>query len=100
MRMHLARAKEVFAQGMNGFSLDFKVLNADFGFKIEDIRKNLPVQLWYGNLDENVPLQHGQKIAARLGKNARLRVEDETHASIFANWKEEYLGELVRALET
>lgn len=99
MKVHLRTAREAFGQGMAGFSLDFKLLNADFGFRIEDIRKDLPVQMWYGKLDTNVPLQHGEKIAARLGDNAHLRVKDETHASIWANWKEEYLGELVRAIK-
>jgi len=99
MRTHLRSSREAFGQGMDGFSLDFRLLNANFGFRIEDIRENLPVQLWYGKLDTNVPLQHGEKIAARLGANAHLRVEDETHASIWANWKEEYLGELVKAIK-
>lgn len=100
MRIHLRTAREAYEQGMDGFSLDYKVLNSDFGFRIEDIRKDLPVYLWYGRLDVNVPLQHGEKIAARVGDNARLRVEeDETHASIWANFKEEYLGELVRAIK-
>jgi len=99
MQSHLRSSREAFGQGMDGFSLDFRLLNAAFGFKIEDIRKDLPVQLWYGNLDTNVPLQHGEKIAARLGRNAHLRVKDETHASIWANCKEEYLGELVKAIK-
>ncbi|KAK5938080.1 hypothetical protein PMZ80_009669 [Knufia obscura] len=99
MRMHLRVAAEEYAQGMDGFSQDYTLLCTDFKFKIEDIRKDLPFRLWYGNLDTNVPLQHGQKVAARVGANARLRVEDETHASIFANWKEEWLGELVKLVE-
>ncbi|KAK5099524.1 hypothetical protein LTR70_002425 [Exophiala xenobiotica] len=100
MRVHLRTAGEAYGQGMDGFSLDFKVLNSNFGFRIEDIRKDLPIHLWYGRLDTNVPLQHGEKIAVRVGSNARLIVEeDETHASIWANFKEEYLGELVTAIK-
>lgn len=98
-RLHLRTSREMFGQGMDGFSQDFKVLNADFGFRIEDIRKDLPVFLWYGRMDGNVPLHHGQMIAARLGVSARLRVEHETHASIFANRHEECLSELVKAVE-
>lgn len=99
MWMHLRSSREAFGQGMDGFSDDFRLLNADFGFRIEDVRKDLPVQLWHGRLDTYVPLQHGEKIAARLGNNAHLRVGDDTHASISADRKEEYLGELVRAMK-
>jgi fermentation-respiration switch protein FrsA (DUF1100 family) len=84
---------------MDGFSNDFRLLNSDFGFRIEDVRKHLPVQLWHGSLDTIVPLQHAEKVTARLGKNAHLRVSDDTHASIWTQRKEEYLGELVRAIK-
>jgi pimeloyl-ACP methyl ester carboxylesterase len=60
------------------------------GFRIEDIRKDLPVQLWYGKDDCFVPAHHGVQIAARLGGDdgrVVLRVEDNTHASISQRWK-------------
>lgn len=97
--MSVRRGAEVFKQGVAGLLQDFRILNSDFGFRIEDVRKDLPVQLWHGNLDNMVPLQHSEKVAARLGENAHLRITDDTHASIWAARKEEYLGELVRALE-
>lgn len=98
MAMSLRRGEEVFTQGTNGLGDDFRLLNSDFGFKIEDIRKDLPVQLWHGKHDTFVPLQHAEKTAARLGDNAHLRVLGETHASIWER-KEEYLGELVKAIK-
>jgi len=59
-----------------------QISGMDFGFRIEDIRSNLP-QLWYGKHDTHVPLRHGEQIAARLGSRARLRKEDKTHASMY-----------------
>ncbi len=70
----------------------------DFGFRIEDIRHDLPVQLWYGKYDTHVPLNHGKQIAARLGGRASLRVEDETHASISQKWKKEELEDLIKSM--
>lgn len=99
MWMHLRRAAEVYRQGMDGLSRDFRLLNSDFGFKIEDIRKDLPVQLWHGRLDNMVPLQHAEKVKARLGDNAHLKITDDTHAGIWAMRKEEYLAELVKAIK-
>ena len=99
MLMHIRRSQEAFGQGMDGMSDDFRLLNGDFGFKVEDIRKDLPVPIWHGTSDVFVPLHHGQKVAARIGENARLRLTDDTHASIWANQKAEYLGDLVKAIK-
>lgn len=100
MWMHLRRSAEVHKQGIYGLSEDFRLLSSDFGFRIEDIRKDLPVQLWHGRLDNFVPLQHGEKVAARLGDNAHLEISDDTHASIWAERKGEYLAALVAAIKT
>lgn len=97
-RLYLSSSRESFCQGFDGFLQDGKLISNDFGFRIEDIRSDLPVQLWYAKLDIYVPISHGEQIAARLGPNAHLRREDETHASISAMREEEILGDLVRIM--
>ena len=91
-------AKECFAQGFEGSLQDGRLACYDLGFRVEDIRPDLPVQLWYGKHDIHVPLNHGVQIAARLGGRAQLRIEDETHASLTFNWKEKIIEELVRSI--
>jgi hypothetical protein len=97
-RRFLRSSREAFRQGYDGALQDGQVLSGPLGFRIQDIRSDLPVRLWYGKQDVNVPLYHGQTIAQRLGDRTKLRVEDETHASIYFNWKEEFLGELVQEI--
>ncbi|KAL2427355.1 hypothetical protein ABEF95_012275 [Exophiala dermatitidis] len=99
--VYLRSSRESFAQGAASVVQDAAVIctSSSWGFRIENIRMDLPVQLWHGRFDNMVPLQHGQKVAERLGKNATLRVKDETHASISVYYKEEYLGELVKAIK-
>jgi pimeloyl-ACP methyl ester carboxylesterase len=94
----LRSARESFAQGFDAALQDGRVLSMDFGFRIQDIRSDLPVQLWYGKHDVIVPLNHGETIAKRLSDRANLRVEDETHASIFFNWREQILEDLVKSI--
>jgi pimeloyl-ACP methyl ester carboxylesterase len=98
LRLYLRSSRESFAQGFDGMLQDGKVICTDFGFRIEDIRHDLPVQLWYGKYDTHVPLNHGKQIAARLGGRASLRVEDETHASISQKWKKEELEDLIKSM--
>jgi hypothetical protein len=91
LRLSLRSSRESFVHGDYAMVEEGKLVSADFGFRIEDICPDLPLQLWYGEHDTSVPLNHGKQIAARLGDRARLRVEDETHFSIFLNWREEIL---------
>lgn len=97
-RRFLRTTRESFAQGYDAVLQDGRVLCTDFDFRIQDIRPDLPVQLWYGKHDVFVPLNHGETIAKRLGDRANLRVEDETHASIFFNWREQILEDLIRRI--
>jgi len=97
-RLMLRSGRETFAQGFDPTFQDGCLLSKDLGFRIQDIRPDLPVQLWYGKHDVNVPLHHGETIAKRLGDRAALRVEDETHASIFFKWREQFLGDLVKKI--
>ncbi len=98
-RRMLQSGRGAFAQGYDAALQDGRVLCADFGFRIQDVRPDLPVRLWYGRLDVNVPLHHGQTYVERLGPTrATLHVEEETHASIFFNWREQFLRDLVERI--
>lgn len=90
--------REAYRQGFDGFVLDGKLASYDFGFRIEDIRSDLPVHLWYGKYDTSVPPSHGEGIAARLGPNARLKIEDETHGSLTWNCRVRALEGLLEAM--
>ncbi|KAF2745938.1 alpha/beta hydrolase fold protein [Sporormia fimetaria CBS 119925] len=93
--VNLRSAREAFAQGWGVVRDDWRVLVREFGFRVQDVREDLPVRLWYGKQDTFVPSNHGVQIAARLGARARLRVEDDTHASIWFRWQREILRGIV-----
>ena len=93
-RLFLRSAREAFVQGFDGFSQDAKLDCSEFGFRIEDIRKDLPVRLWYGSLDTNVPVYQGEQIALRLGDQAQLKIENETHLSLTMNCMAKILEDL------
>ncbi|KMU90093.1 alpha/beta hydrolase fold [Coccidioides immitis H538.4] len=97
LRLFLRTSRESFAHGCDPTVQDGRLVSTDFGFQVEDIRSDLPVQLWYGKHDSSVPLNHGVQIAARLRGRAHLRVEDESHWSISNNRREEYLEALLRS---
>ncbi|MCJ1336017.1 hypothetical protein MMC09_001292 [Bachmanniomyces sp. S44760] len=98
VQLFLRTARESYAQGFDALAQDGHLVSTNFGFRVEDIRSDLPVQLWYGKLDTHVPLRHGEQIAARIGANAHLRIEDETHASIVLNCQNQIMEDLVGAM--
>jgi len=97
-RLALKSTREAFSQGFDGVLLDGKLCCLDFGFKVEDIRPDLPVHLWYGKQDVFVPPNHGVQLAKRLGSRAYLRLEDETHVSLTINRKKDILETLIKAM--
>ncbi|KAI4650656.1 hypothetical protein J4E93_003013 [Alternaria ventricosa] len=102
VRLMLRSTREARAQGFDGIAVDGKVICSDWGFRVEDIRKDLPVQLWYGKDDCFVPANHGVQIAARLGsdnENVVLRVEDATHSTISQRWKRAQLEAMAAVMQ-
>lgn len=116
MRVFAASAGESFKSGYDAMCKDGYALCVDWGFRVEDTRKDVPVVLWYGAADVVVPPEHGRAIAARLRtekergdgevrekgelewrERVRLRMLDDTHASISMRDKRGYLVELLKA---
>lgn len=116
MRAYLAASRATFAHGFDATIKDGYTLCTNWGFEIEDIRKDMPAVLWYGSQDKNVPPNHGRTIARRLRteseqgdgevkekgplewkERVRLRMLDDTHASISMRDKRGYLVDILNA---
>ena len=105
VRLFLCSAREAVAQGWDGFVDESAVLSKDPGFRVQDIRADLPVQLWCGTDDTNVSPKAGEETAQRLraGGNAKveLHVEaGETHGSTQVKYRRSVLQDLLRAMES
>jgi hypothetical protein len=92
----LRSSREAFSQGFHHVGFDGQLLAGRYGFRIEDIRQDLPFQLWYGTLDATTPVNHGRQIAARLGGRAQLRVSEDTHGSLQVKYKREAWENLLK----
>ncbi|OBA60596.1 hypothetical protein A5647_13945 [Mycobacterium sp. 1100029.7] len=71
---------------------DFRLFAHDWGFRLEDIR--VPVQVWQGDVDVNVPLAHAQCQAAAIPGAALHAFPGEGHL-MFVDHFEEILQELL-----
>ncbi|KAJ4991177.1 Proline iminopeptidase 3 [Stagonosporopsis vannaccii] len=116
MRVYVAASREAFRQGYDAMCQDGYKLCVDWGFRVEDVRKDVPVVMWYGAQDVNVPPEHGRAVAGRLRmeeergdeevsekgevqwrERVRLRMLDDTHASVSMRDKKGYMVELMKA---
>lgn len=91
-RTLLANWQEAFRAGTRGMVWDGCLYAWPWGFELEEIR--VPVQLWHGDLDVNVPPAMGRALAGRI-RNCRSRFyADEGHFSLpFGR-----IGEILAAL--
>lgn len=105
VRLFLDSAREAVAQGWEGFLDDSSLLSKDPGFRVEEIRADLPVQLWCGTDDTNVSAQAGEETAQRLRAGGNNKVElhmmqGETHGSTQVKYRKNVLEDLLRAMES
>ncbi|QDS71237.1 hypothetical protein FKW77_000070 [Venturia effusa] len=97
LRLQIVTAKAAFAQGVRHAVHDGTISCTRWGFDLEDIRKDLPLQIWCGTDDSSVPFNHSVQMKHRMtGKDVVLTVkEGETHASVEINFMKEYLEGIV-----
>lgn len=100
LKLQIVASKAAFAQGVHNAVHDGTLSCSKWGFKIEDIRQDLPVHLWCGTDDKSVPFNHGVQMKKRMrGEGVVLTVgEGETHASMEVNYMREYLEKMVACL--
>ncbi len=60
---------------------DFALYSRDWGFRLEDI--SVPVHLWQGDADRNVPAAHSRLLAQRIPKAQLHECPGQGHMLIF-----------------
>jgi pimeloyl-ACP methyl ester carboxylesterase len=99
LTMLLDCQREHFKQGVDGHMEEGRVFTSDLGFRVEDIRPSIPIQLWYGKQDTNVPLRMGEAIAARLSSRPDLYViDDEAHLGLILRYSFNALERLLEKM--
>ena len=80
--------------GADGWIDDALAFRRDWGFRLEDI--TVPVQVWQGDTDRNVPVAHAERQAAAIPRAVLHLVPGEGHV-MFVDHFEEILGGLLNS---
>ena len=86
---------ESFRQGTKGPAFDGKILFGEpWGFELEDISiENF--YLWHGELDANVPVSMGHRMAERIPNCKAKFYSNEAHLFLMPNNADEFMETLV-----
>ncbi len=76
-------AKEAHRQGVQGDAWEWQLYVRSWGFSLKDI--TMPLKLWYGLYDQQVPIGMGRYLANELPNADLIEVEDGGHFSTINN---------------
>jgi pimeloyl-ACP methyl ester carboxylesterase len=80
--------REAFRAGSRGPARDNAILVRPWGFRLEDVR--VPVHVWQGGADKNVPASHGRYQAGAIPGATLHYYPDEGHLLVI-----ERIGEIM-----
>lgn len=82
--MLLASIREGYRQGGLGPAEDDIVINSPWGFRLPDVEPR--IDLWHGDLDQNVPLSQGRYQHEQLAHSSLTVVPGQAHLMLLDNW--------------
>ncbi|MHA1215538.1 MAG: alpha/beta fold hydrolase [Candidatus Hodarchaeales archaeon] len=86
---------EGFRQGSKGPAYDGILYTKPWNFKLEDISPEIPVYLWHGELDVNVPISMGRAMCSAIPNCKGKFYPNEGHLSVAFNNLEDIFKTLV-----
>ena len=91
-RKFMACFEESCRHGVKGPAWDVGVLARPWGFDLRTV--GVPVMLWHGERDGNVPVLHGRYLARVIPGCRATFFPDDAHLTLFVNHYREILGSL------
>ena len=85
--------REAMRQGTRGAFHESLLSVTDFGFRLQDIQ--MPVYLWHGGMDQNIPAEMARYAATAIPKCEAKFYPNEGHLSLFKKHAEEIIRALV-----
>lgn len=81
-----ADISEGYRQGWDGPAQDDIIINRPWGFRLEDIRRR--IDIWHGEMDGNIPFNHGQYLAEMIPDSRLNILPDFGHLLLLARWRD------------
>ena len=85
-RLFMADIREGYRQGWQGIALDDIIINNPWGFSLVDIQ--IRIDIWQGERDQNVPLNHGKYQHEKIPNNRFTVVQNQAHLYLLSHWRD------------
>lgn len=83
-------------QGFDWVADDYSSYLEPWGFDPRDMK--VPLIIWQGGLDQNVPPQHGEWLAENVPNSELHLIEDESHIGLFVNYEVQMMESVISQL--
>lgn len=83
-------------QGFDWVADDYSSYLEPWGFDPRDVK--VPLIIWQGGLDQNVPPQHGEWLAENVPNSELHLIEDESHIGLFVNYEVQMMESVISQL--
>lgn len=95
LEMVVYSIREGYRSGWQGIARDDAIIMQDWRFDIADISDAVRIDIWQGDLDQNVPLHAAEYMRDRIPNTRTTILSGEGHLFLFKRW-----GEVLQALVT
>ena len=92
----LEEGAEAFKQGSKGISYEGRLYTHPWQFKLEDIRPDLKVFIFHGELDSIVPISIAKSMSKLIANSTSIFYPDEGHYSVPLNHIQDILNLLLK----
>jgi pimeloyl-ACP methyl ester carboxylesterase len=84
------------SQGWDWVADDYSSYLTPWGFDPREI--TVPVSIWQGGLDKNVPPQHGHWLSQKISGSTLHLKDDDSHIGLYINYEIEIMKDAIRLL--
>ena len=84
-------------KGFDWVADDYSSYLEPWGFDPREIK--VPLVIWQGGLDQNVPPQHGKWLAANVPNSTLHFIDDESHIGLFVNYEVQIMESVITLLK-
>jgi pimeloyl-ACP methyl ester carboxylesterase len=91
--MMLASMTEAVRQGGRAFAEEMLMFSRPWGIPFGEI--TVPVQIWHGTLDRNVPVSHAEYVAAQIPTATLKLLEGEGHMTLAMRHSVSFLADFL-----
>lgn len=97
-KIHMDSCEFTMKQGWDWVADDYSSYLQPWGFDPREV--HVPVVVWQGGLDKNVPVVHGQWLTDHV-PHARLMLKpDESHVGLYINYEDEIIESAIELLNS